>query len=80
MRPHEFAPARPIIRILSRRRRAHANSHTKGRHHTAYDRYGNGPTVILVAGASARKFEEVEELAELAEALRGHQLRPPRAR
>jgi pimeloyl-ACP methyl ester carboxylesterase len=32
----------------------------------AYDRYGNGPTVILVAGAlGARKFKEMEELAEL---------------
>jgi pimeloyl-ACP methyl ester carboxylesterase len=29
-------------------------------------RYGNGPTVILVAGAlGARKFKEMEELAEL---------------
>jgi pimeloyl-ACP methyl ester carboxylesterase len=32
----------------------------------AYDRYGNGPTVILVAGAlGARKFKEMKELAEL---------------
>jgi pimeloyl-ACP methyl ester carboxylesterase len=32
----------------------------------AYDLYGNGPTVILVAGAlGARKFKEMQELAEL---------------
>jgi pimeloyl-ACP methyl ester carboxylesterase len=32
----------------------------------AYDRYGNGPAVILVAGAlGARKFKDMEELAEL---------------
>jgi pimeloyl-ACP methyl ester carboxylesterase len=32
----------------------------------AYDRYGSGPTVILVAGAlGARKFKNMEELAEL---------------
>jgi pimeloyl-ACP methyl ester carboxylesterase len=32
----------------------------------AYDRHGNGPTVILVAGAlSSRRFKKMEELAEL---------------
>jgi hypothetical protein len=32
----------------------------------AYDRYGSGPVVILVAGALGyRKFKQMEELAQL---------------
>ena len=48
----------------------------------AYDRYGAGPTVILVGGAlSYRKFSKMEELGAAARrALHGDQLRPPRAR